>query len=129
MRTRENTTGITNIYNLIILDESGSMRSIYEQALGGANETIQTIRAALFLFRQPWERRRVAVVNMARSAYNLLLRVLCRSGRRGSYQGARGGQDSHIQNREQGPHRLPRFPGEPFGRRLSGGRLEIAVKG
>lgn len=24
---------------------------------------------------------------------------------------------------------LPRFPGEPFGRRLSGGRLEIAVKG
>ena len=46
MRTQENTTGITNIYNLIILDESGSMRSIYEQALGGANETIQTIRAA-----------------------------------------------------------------------------------
>ena len=46
MRTQENTTGITNIYNLIILDESGSMASIYEQALGGANETIQTIRAA-----------------------------------------------------------------------------------
>ncbi len=46
MRTHENTTGITNIYNLIILDESGSMSSIYVQALGGANETIQTIRAA-----------------------------------------------------------------------------------
>lgn len=46
MRTQENTTGITNIYNLIILDESGSMTSIYEQALGGANETIQTIRSA-----------------------------------------------------------------------------------
>lgn len=46
MRTQENITGITNIYNLIILDESGSMGSIYEQALGGANETIQTIRAA-----------------------------------------------------------------------------------
>ena len=46
MRTHENTTGITHIYNLIILDESGSMSSIYEQALGGANETIQTIRAA-----------------------------------------------------------------------------------
>ena len=28
MRTQENTTEITNIYNLIILDESGSMRSI-----------------------------------------------------------------------------------------------------
>ena len=46
MRTQENTTEITNIYNLIILDESGSMTSIYEQALGGANETIQTIRVA-----------------------------------------------------------------------------------
>ena len=41
-----NTTSITNIYNLIILDESGSMVSIYDQALGGANETIQTIRTA-----------------------------------------------------------------------------------
>lgn len=40
------TAEITNIYNLIILDESGSMMGIYEQALGGANETIQTIRAA-----------------------------------------------------------------------------------
>ncbi len=39
-------TSITNIYNLIILDESGSMMSIYNQALGGANETIQTIRTA-----------------------------------------------------------------------------------
>ena len=46
MKVQENTTGITNIYNLIILDESGSMSSIYEQALGGAHETIQTIRTA-----------------------------------------------------------------------------------
>ena len=36
----------TRIYNLIILDESGSMTSIREQALSGANETLQTIRAA-----------------------------------------------------------------------------------
>lgn len=36
----------TRIYNLIILDESGSMDSIREQALSGANETLQTIRAA-----------------------------------------------------------------------------------
>lgn len=34
------------IYNLIILDESGSMSSIREQAFTGANETLQTIRAA-----------------------------------------------------------------------------------
>ena len=38
--------GETRIYNLIILDESGSMSSIREQALNGANETIQAIRAA-----------------------------------------------------------------------------------
>ena len=46
MEAQVNTMGITKIYNLIILDESGSMSSIYEQALGGANETIQTIRTA-----------------------------------------------------------------------------------
>jgi Mg-chelatase subunit ChlD len=36
----------TNIYNLIILDESGSMDSIKQAALGGLNETLQTIRNA-----------------------------------------------------------------------------------
>ena len=36
----------TRIYNLIILDESGSMDAIRSQALSGANETLQTIRAA-----------------------------------------------------------------------------------
>lgn len=38
--------GETRIYNLIILDESGSMLSIREQAWSGANETLQTIRSA-----------------------------------------------------------------------------------
>lgn len=33
-------------YNLIILDESGSMSSIYRPALTGVNETLQTIRSA-----------------------------------------------------------------------------------
>ena len=37
---------INYIYNLIILDESGSMNSIRAQAFTGANETLQTIRAA-----------------------------------------------------------------------------------
>ena len=36
----------TRIYNLIILDESGSMDAIRSQALSGANETLQTIRTA-----------------------------------------------------------------------------------
>lgn len=34
------------IHNLIILDESGSMHSIYQPALSGVNETLQTIRQA-----------------------------------------------------------------------------------
>ncbi len=38
--------GETRIYNLIILDESGSMMNIRMQALSGANETLQTIRTA-----------------------------------------------------------------------------------
>ena len=36
----------TKIFNLIILDESGSMESIKQQAITGVNETIQTIRNA-----------------------------------------------------------------------------------
>ena len=35
-----------NVYNLLIVDESGSMHSIYEQALSGINETINGIRNA-----------------------------------------------------------------------------------
>ncbi len=36
----------TNIFNLIILDESGSMRSIRRQTISGCNETIKTIKNA-----------------------------------------------------------------------------------
>jgi len=36
----------TKVFNLIILDESGSMHCIKSQALSGVNETLQTIRAA-----------------------------------------------------------------------------------
>ena len=41
-----NTNNESKIYNLIILDESGSMGHIRMQALSGANETLQTIRMA-----------------------------------------------------------------------------------
>lgn len=34
------------VFNLIILDESGSMSSIEKQAINGVNETMQTIRSA-----------------------------------------------------------------------------------
>ena len=36
----------TRVFNLIILDESGSMSCIERQALTGVNETLQTIRSA-----------------------------------------------------------------------------------
>lgn len=36
----------TRIFNLIILDASGSMYSIKQEAIGGVIETVQTIRAA-----------------------------------------------------------------------------------
>lgn len=36
----------TEIYNLIILDESGSMDGIREQTISGCNETLNTIRSA-----------------------------------------------------------------------------------
>ena len=39
-------TQAKNIYNLLIIDESGSMSSIYNQALSGINETLGTIRTA-----------------------------------------------------------------------------------
>lgn len=45
MNTTANTKE-SRIYNLIILDESGSMGYIRMQALSGANETLQTIRNA-----------------------------------------------------------------------------------
>ena len=35
-----------NIYHLIILDESGSMMSIAHEAVGGLNETLESIRSA-----------------------------------------------------------------------------------
>lgn len=39
-------TGKTRIYNLIILDKSGSMSSIANAAIGGFNETVESIKAA-----------------------------------------------------------------------------------
>lgn len=44
--------GKVNVYNLIIVDESGSMGSLREATLGGINETINTIRGAQEEFAQ-----------------------------------------------------------------------------
>ncbi len=42
----------TTIYNLVILDASGSMQSIKAQAINGFNETVQTIKAAQAKFEE-----------------------------------------------------------------------------
>lgn len=42
----EKTKKIEKIYNLIILDESGSMHGLEKMSVNGVNETIQTIKGA-----------------------------------------------------------------------------------
>lgn len=44
--TAEAQSSTKRVFNLIVLDESGSMSSIYQPALTGVNETLQTIREA-----------------------------------------------------------------------------------
>lgn len=41
----EQSVTTSTIYNLIILDESGSMDCVWEQTISGCNETINTIKA------------------------------------------------------------------------------------
>ena len=50
----------TKVFNLIILDESGSMSCIERQALNGLNETLQTIRRAQDKF--PEQEQLVSIV-------------------------------------------------------------------
>ena len=50
----------TKVFNLIILDESGSMSCIERQALNGLNETLQTIRRAQDKF--PDQEQMVSIV-------------------------------------------------------------------
>ena len=46
METKNESTAKTRVYNIIILDKSGSMNSIRKEAIDGCNETIGSIRAA-----------------------------------------------------------------------------------
>ena len=43
---KKNSSGTQRVYNLIILDESGSMTAVAKQAVSGLNETFQTISNA-----------------------------------------------------------------------------------
>lgn len=57
-----------NVYNLIILDESGSMHAIYDPAITGVNETLQTIREARK--ENPGQNHFVTLVAFDSSHYN-----------------------------------------------------------
>lgn len=46
LTNKQNISMKTRIFNLIIIDESGSMQSIKKEAIDSVNETIQTIRSA-----------------------------------------------------------------------------------
>lgn len=46
LTNKQNLSMKTRIFNLIIIDESGSMQSIKKEAIDSVNETIQTIRTA-----------------------------------------------------------------------------------
>lgn len=56
------------VHNLIILDESGSMSSIYHPALTGVNETLQTIREACK--EHPGQEHFVTLVTFDTGHYN-----------------------------------------------------------
>ena len=49
-----------NVYNLIVLDESGSMYSIARQAVDGINETLNGIRKTQQ--EEPYQRQYVSIV-------------------------------------------------------------------
>ena len=68
------TEGETRIYNLLILDESGSMISIREQALIGANETLQTIRSAQH--ENPDDHQMVSFVTFDTGAKRPFVRII-----------------------------------------------------
>lgn len=60
----------TKVFNLIILDESGSMSCIERQALNGLNETLQTIRRAQDKF--PEQEQLVSIVPFESGSIRLL---------------------------------------------------------
>lgn len=59
-----------NTYNLIIVDESGSMSSIYDQTLSGINETLGTIKQAATDF--PDLKQFVTLVTFDTGHYNTI---------------------------------------------------------
>ncbi len=61
----------TNVYNIIILDQSGSMDYIKKQAICGFNETIQSVKATQKLYKEQNHLITLVVFNSAE------IRVVC----------------------------------------------------
>lgn len=60
--------GVSKVHNLIIVDESGSMSSIYHAALNGMNETVRSIRQTAVDF--PEQEQEVTLVTFDTSHYH-----------------------------------------------------------
>lgn len=60
--------GVKKVHNLIIVDESGSMSSLYNAALSGMNETLKTIRQNADTY--PEQSQEVTLVTFDTSHYN-----------------------------------------------------------
>lgn len=65
---KESRPGATKVHNLIIVDESGSMSSLYQAALTGMNETLATIRQVAV--ECPEQAQEVTLVTFDTSHYN-----------------------------------------------------------
>lgn len=66
----ESKTLSRNVYNLIILDESGSMSTIFKPAISGVNETLQTIRNVQK--ENPGQNHFVTLVAFSSGNYNVI---------------------------------------------------------
>lgn len=64
--------GATKVHNLIIVDESGSMSSIYNAALTGMNETLNTIRK--IASENPEQAQEVTLVTFDTEHYNQIFK-------------------------------------------------------
>jgi len=68
---------ITNIYNVIILDQSGSMERIRDVAIDGFNETFQTIKAAQLQYADKQEHFVTLVVFNSAEIKTVYDRISC----------------------------------------------------
>ena len=62
--------GVKKVHNLIIVDESGSMSSLYNAAITGMNETLDTIRQTAQ--EMPQQAQEVTLVTFDTSHYNAI---------------------------------------------------------